>query len=218
LQTEGRKKSRERKPKKGGSYIDRRIDFIKKKEATSRYRSQSSQARPATRRLESGLVMRRAVLPYFEKEFPDDDRPRRAVEEGRARARTGAFRMADVRKASLDAHAAARDARDACQDAACFAARAAGHAAATAHVDAHAFGAAGYAIRAILAYDPPKAEDGTKKERDWQYRRLLELTVTPEEQKRGRFTSVSPKYGPYRHRFTEPIYPCRIHRWPVNQK
>ena len=31
MQTEGRKKSRERKPKKGGSYIDRRIDFIKKK-------------------------------------------------------------------------------------------------------------------------------------------------------------------------------------------
>ncbi|MDA4131555.1 MAG: hypothetical protein OK454_00315 [Thaumarchaeota archaeon] len=114
------------------------------------------------------------MLPCFE-ECPDDDRPRRAIEAGRAWARTGTFRMAGVRKASLDAHAAARDARDAGQDAACFAAHAAGHAVATAHVDAHAFGAVGYAIKAIVASDPPKAESNTKKELNWQHQRFLDL-------------------------------------------
>src|SRR2546428_3656668 len=49
------------------------------------------------------------VLPYFESKYPEDDRPRRAIEAGRAWVRTGVFRMAEVRKAALGAHAAARE-------------------------------------------------------------------------------------------------------------
>ena len=175
LRTEGRKKSKERKPKVR-RYIDRRIAFIKKGGSDIEIRIAELAGKTSHETLGVWACdCAERVLPYFENERTDDDRPRRAIEEGRAWARTGAFRMADVRKASLDAHAAARDARDAGQAAACFAARAAGHAAATAHVDAHAFGAAGYAIKAFLASDPPKTEDDTKRERDWQYRRLLEL-------------------------------------------
>jgi hypothetical protein len=77
------------------------------------------------------------VLPYFEEAFPDDDRPRKAVEAARAWAR-GEIRVSEARTAALAAHAAARDAAAAGQLAACAAARAAGHAAATAHVASHA--------------------------------------------------------------------------------
>ena len=80
------------------------------------------------------------------------------------------FRMADIRGASLATHAAARDAKG--NDAACFAARAAGQAVATAHVPQHAFGAAYYALKAIAAATPDDAEAETEKERDWQSRHL----------------------------------------------
>lgn len=79
------------------------------------------------------------VLPFFEKACPEDVRPRKAIEACRAWAGTGVFRMADIRRASLAAHAAARDVKE--NNAACFAARAAGQAVATAHVPQHAFGA-----------------------------------------------------------------------------
>jgi hypothetical protein len=64
------------------------------------------------------------VLPYFEKRYPEDSRPRLAIEAGRAWARTGVFRMADVRSVALAAHAAARAAEG--DDAARSTARAAG--------------------------------------------------------------------------------------------
>lgn len=63
------------------------------------------------------------VLPYFEGEHPEDDRPRNAGEAGRAWAR-GEIKVGDARAA----------------------ARAADHAAATADMDAHA---ADYAVRAV---------------------------------------------------------------------
>jgi hypothetical protein len=84
------------------------------------------------------------VLPFFEKAYPKDDRPRKAIEACRTWVRTGVFKMADIRGASLAAHAAARDAKE--NSAACFAARAAGQAVATAHVPQHAFGGAYYAL------------------------------------------------------------------------
>jgi hypothetical protein len=77
------------------------------------------------------------VLPLFEEQYPDDDRPRRAIEAARAWAR-GEIRVGEARTAALAAHAAARDAAAAGQLAASAAARAAGHAAATAHVASHA--------------------------------------------------------------------------------
>ncbi|MEJ2151245.1 MAG: hypothetical protein P8Z40_17525 [Chloroflexota bacterium] len=48
------------------------------------------------------------VLPYFEEAYPDDRRPRQAVETLQEWIRTGVFKMAVIRKASLDSHAAAR--------------------------------------------------------------------------------------------------------------
>ncbi|MCI0553996.1 MAG: hypothetical protein L0287_23860 [Anaerolineae bacterium] len=78
--------------------------------------------------------------------------------------------MADIRGASLAAHAAARDAKE--NNAACFAARAAGQAVATAHVPQHAFGGAYYALKAIAAADPAHAEVKVAKEHNWQVRHI----------------------------------------------
>jgi hypothetical protein len=114
------------------------------------------------------------VLPYFEKRYPEDKSPRLAIEAGRSWARTGVFRMADVRKAALAAHAAAREAGG--EDAARSAARAAGHALATAHVPGHSIAAAVYAATAVRdVAETVDADAAVAKERGWQYRRLLEM-------------------------------------------
>ena len=112
------------------------------------------------------------VLPFFESVYPEDDRPRRAIEACRAWVETGIFRMADIRGASLAAHAAARDAEEG--SAARFAARAAGQAVATAHVPQHAYGAAYYALKAVAAANPANAVAGVAAEREWQAARLPE--------------------------------------------
>ncbi len=106
------------------------------------------------------------VLPLFEKSRPNDDRPRKVIEQCREWVRTGVFSMAVIRGASLSAHAAARDVKE--DDAACFAARAAGQAVATAHVPQHAFGGAYYALKAIAAADPMNAEANVAEEWEWE--------------------------------------------------
>ncbi|MFE4961254.1 putative immunity protein [Streptomyces sp. NPDC056653] len=78
------------------------------------------------------------VLPLFERVHPEGEQPRMAIKACREWVTTGVFRMADIRGASLGAHAAARAAK--ANDATCFAARAAGQAVAAAHVPQHAFG------------------------------------------------------------------------------
>jgi len=103
------------------------------------------------------------VLPYFEKEYPKDDRPRKAIAAGRAWVRDE-ITFSEARAAALAAHVAARDAK---HTAARAAARAAGQAAATAHVAGHAPHAADYAVKAVEAA-------GVAKEREWQCRRLPE--------------------------------------------
>ena len=112
------------------------------------------------------------VLPFFEGKYSGDDRPRKAIGVCREWARTGVFSMTVIRTASLWAHAAARDAKE--DDAACFAAHAAGQAVGTAHVNTHAFGSSVYGIRAAAAYSG-NAGDGLIKERDWQLERLREI-------------------------------------------
>jgi hypothetical protein len=112
------------------------------------------------------------VLACFEEAYPKDDRPRRAIETCRKWVRTGVFRMAEIRGTSLAAHAAARDAKE--NQAACFAAHAAGQAVATAHVAQHAYGGAYYALKAIAAIDPTDAEVKITRERRWQSRHLPE--------------------------------------------
>ena len=114
------------------------------------------------------------VLPYFESKYPEDDRPRVAIETGRAWVKTGVFGMAVIRKAALDSHAAAREVKD--DDVARSAARAAGQAVATAHVPTHALAAAVYAATAIrVATHPANTDAATTKEREWQYQHLIKL-------------------------------------------
>ena len=99
------------------------------------------------------------VLLYFEEPYPQDDRPRKAIEASRAWVRSE-LAMSAARKAAFIAHAAARDASNA---AARAAARSAGHAAATAHVVGHARHAAAYAVVAATAAGVAEAT-----EREWQ--------------------------------------------------
>ncbi len=118
------------------------------------------------------------VLPYFEQKRPQDGRPRKAIEHLRKWVRTGEFHMAEVRGASLAAHAAAREVAegDAATAAGHSAARAAGQAVATAHVPRHALGAGLYAATAVRDSAPPADADAAAlKEREWQYRHLVEL-------------------------------------------
>jgi len=112
------------------------------------------------------------MIPFFEDKYPKDDRPRKALEAGRAWAR-GEIRVSEARAAAFSAHAAARDADDA---AARAAARAAGHAAATAHVAGHARAAVAYAAKAEAA----------AAERDGQDRRLPEHLQRASGQKKTR--------------------------------
>ena len=100
------------------------------------------------------------VLPLFETERPKDNRPRQAIEAIRAWAKGDReLGMAEVRRLSLAAHAAAREAKS---DAARFAARAAGQAVATWHVPTHAMGAPMYACKAIIAsMNPPSTKTET---------------------------------------------------------
>lgn len=110
------------------------------------------------------------VLPFFEKAYLKDDRPREAIEACRTWVCTGVFKMADIRKAALAAHAAAREAKE--NKPACFAARAAGQAVATAHVPQHAFGAAYYALKVVAAANSPNPKVKIAKEFNWLSRRL----------------------------------------------
>ncbi|NYT08081.1 MAG: hypothetical protein GKC05_07505 [Methanomicrobiales archaeon] len=114
------------------------------------------------------------VLPCFEEKYPEDTRPRDAIGACRNWARTGVFRMADVRRIALAAHAAAREVPE--FDPARSAARAAGHAMATAHVATHAIAAALYAATAVRdAADPSDAGSATIREREWQLQHLHRL-------------------------------------------
>ena len=118
------------------------------------------------------------VLPYFEVQYPDDHRPGDAIVALLNWIRTGVFHMADIRKAALDAHAAAREVGK--NNAARSAARAAGQAVATAHVPTHSLAAARYAQQAMYrATNFSEADAAAARERDWQYRHLGELREKP---------------------------------------
>lgn len=111
------------------------------------------------------------VLPYFDEAHTGDLRPRQALETGREWVATAAFSMATIRAAALGAHAAAREVG--ADNAARSAARAAGHAVATAHVATHAIGAANYARQAVFrAVDVGAAEAAVAAEMAWQMEQL----------------------------------------------
>lgn len=99
------------------------------------------------------------VLSYFEEKHPKDDRPRKAIEAGRAWLH-GKLSVGEVRTAALAAHAAAREVEEGITRAV---ARAAGQAASTAHIAGHAIHAANYAAKV------------STNERIWQNKHLLDL-------------------------------------------
>jgi hypothetical protein len=114
------------------------------------------------------------VMPYFEDNYPQDHRPRNALETLQTWIDTGVFQMDTIRRASLASHAAAREVGE--ENAARSAARAAGQAVATAHVPLHALGAANYALQAIhRATSSSDADAAVAKEREWQLQHLLNL-------------------------------------------
>lgn len=123
------------------------------------------------------------VLDHFERVRPGDDRPRRAIEFGRAWAR-GEVTMTQARAAGGHAMGAARDLSGAAR----FAAYAAGQAAVVAHVAAHELGAAAYAIKAARAAAPDGAgESAGRLECRWQREQLpdevRELVLDDERQR-----------------------------------
>lgn len=91
------------------------------------------------------------VLHFFEEERPEDDRPRKAIEQTHAWVR-GEITMREAREAAYDCNAAVAGA-------ARYAAYAAGQAVAVGHVAAHELGAAAYAIRAAQAAAPKKEHE-----------------------------------------------------------
>ena len=110
------------------------------------------------------------VLHHFEAVRPGDDRPRRAIDLGRAWAR-GEIAWAEARTAAGHANAAARDLRGAAR----HAAYAAGQAAAVGHVAAHELGAAAYAIKAArAAATEDEGEAARHLECQWQRAQLPE--------------------------------------------
>jgi len=110
------------------------------------------------------------VLHYFEERYPEDNRPRKAIEACREWARTGVFKMTNVRRDALAAHAAAREVGE--DNAARSAARAAGQALAAAHVPTHALAAASYALQAVRR--ATDLDDAIVRERNWQFQHLPE--------------------------------------------
>jgi hypothetical protein len=102
------------------------------------------------------------LLPLFEECSPDD-RPRRAVETARAWVR-GEASVGDCQKAAVGAHAAARSVTS---RAATAAARAAGHAVATAHAADHSLGPVIYGLKAFAA-----AGRSVDSEEAWQIQQL----------------------------------------------
>ena len=122
------------------------------------------------------------VLPYFEKKFPKDRRLIHGIETLQTWINTGEFKMVIIRKASLDAHEAAREIGE--DNAARSTARAAGHAIATTHVKTHSIGAAIYVLQAIhRATNSSDSDTAVAKEREWQYQHLLSLRekLSPKE-------------------------------------
>lgn len=110
------------------------------------------------------------VLHYFTAQFPEDDRPQRAIEQARAWSR-GEISMIQAREAAYAVHAAAKTASGAAREAA----RAAGHAVATAHMADHELGGAAYAIRAVRAASPAETRDENGRiECQWQRDQLPE--------------------------------------------
>ena len=130
------------------------------------------------------------VLDYFGWQHPDDDRPKRAIEQARAWSR-GEISMTQARQAAYAAFAAAKTATGAARESA----RAAGHAVATAHMADHELCAAAYALRAVrAAASIDTRDDDGRIECYWQRERLPDairaLVLSDESLRNHKFWSL----------------------------
>jgi predicted NBD/HSP70 family sugar kinase len=128
------------------------------------------------------------VLPLFTAKYPEDNRPRLAIEMARLWS-LGEATVEEAREAAYAAHAAAKNASDAAAKAV---ARAAGHAVATAHMADHELGSAAYAIKAVRLASPRVDEKvAGEHERQWQREQLpeaiRELVLSDEERRNNKF-------------------------------
>ena len=99
--------------------------------------------------------------------------------------------MSEARKAAFAAHDAAKSSNGAASQAA----RAAGHAVATAHMADHELGASAYAIKAVReASEKASAIEAGNKERQWQRDQLPEsirgLVLSDQENRNKKFWNL----------------------------
>ena len=106
------------------------------------------------------------VLPLFEREAPDDIRPRDAIERTRAFSRGELDAAGEIRRRFVAGRAAHN-----VSPAAAAAAKAAAQAAGVAHMGAHALGAAAYAAKAA-GLASPETPDAGRDEIRWQLDRV----------------------------------------------
>lgn len=104
------------------------------------------------------------VLPLFEREAPDDERPRDAIARARAYARGELDSAGEIRRRFV----AGRAAGSVTSLAAIAAARSAAQTSGVAHMGAHALGAAAYAVKAVSI----DRTDDVDAEIDWQVQRM----------------------------------------------
>lgn len=110
------------------------------------------------------------TLSQFEAKYPDELRPRAALELCEVWAR-GKIKMPAAKRAILDAHAAAKEIND---DEYAALAHAIGHAGATVHVETHALGLAFYELTAVvLKYGREHYRAPVSEKIDNYYERLL---------------------------------------------
>jgi hypothetical protein len=99
-------------------------------------------------------------LSYFEEKYPDDLRPRKAIEAARLWI-NGNLSICEARKAAFESHEAAREAQEKGDKLSCSIARACGHAVATVHVKEHAIHTSYYITKLLPS------------EINWHYKHLI---------------------------------------------
>lgn len=106
------------------------------------------------------------VLTFFEESHQFDLRPRKAIESIKEWM-NNELTVEEVRKLAFSAHKAAKESLN---EISMYAARSAGHAAATVHVKTHAVHAANYALKVFMLNEKEKENEYL-----WQYERLLSI-------------------------------------------
>lgn len=110
------------------------------------------------------------TLLQFEEKYPNEPRPRAALELCQAWAK-GKIKMPIAKRAILEAHAVAKEINDDEYGALCHAI---GHASATVHVGTHALGLAIYELTSIvLKYGKDGCQKPVSEKIDYYFQRLL---------------------------------------------